>query len=131
LVQGPVPWEEIEKMSLCTPRSWMDDHDSDISDPDSDDRITIYTNEPSPTPSEMLTKSVRCKLCFTAEIAREAVRWPDDLRCTSMLAARDSDGCNAWQASQPRHDRPEHSVHSVLVDHNATSDAAKEQVLQT
>jgi hypothetical protein len=88
LVQGPVPWEEIEKMSLCTPRSWMDDHDSDISDPDSDDRITIYTNEPSPTLSEMLTKSVCCKVCFTIETASEAAGWPDDLHCTWLLEDR-------------------------------------------
>jgi hypothetical protein len=58
-MQAPVPWEEIEKMSLCTPRSWFDDRDSVVSDPDSNDRVTIYTNELSPTPSEMFNKSVR------------------------------------------------------------------------
>eukprot|EP00892_Ulva_mutabilis_P006534 jgi/Ulvmu1/4252/UM192_0012.1 len=49
---GPVPWEDIEKMSLCSPL-WGDDKDSDISEPDSGDRVTIYTNELSPTPSEL------------------------------------------------------------------------------
>ena len=59
--QGPVPWEEIEKMSLATPRSWLDDEGSDVSDPASDDRVTIYTPELSPTPSEFggALKSVR------------------------------------------------------------------------
>jgi hypothetical protein len=47
-----VPWEEIEKMSLCSPL-WGDDRDSDISEPDSGDRVTIFTNELSPTPSEL------------------------------------------------------------------------------
>ena len=59
-VQEPVLWEEIEKISLSTPRSWMEDVDSDLSDPESEDRVTIYTNELSPTPSEMMGhKSVR------------------------------------------------------------------------
>ena len=53
-------------MSLCTPRSWIDDRDSDISDPESDDRVTIYTNELSPTPSELFTKSVRSLHCRRA-----------------------------------------------------------------
>lgn len=39
-------------MSLCSPL-WGDDKDSDISEPDSGDRVTIYTNELSPTPSEL------------------------------------------------------------------------------
>jgi hypothetical protein len=51
-VQQPVPWEEIERMSLCSPL-WGDDKDSDISDPDSQDRVTIYTTDLSPTASEL------------------------------------------------------------------------------
>ena len=58
-MQTPVPWEDIEKMSLCTPRgSWVDGSDSDASDPESDDRETIFTNELSPTPSDLVGKSV-------------------------------------------------------------------------
>jgi hypothetical protein len=42
-------------MSLCTPRgSWFDDDGSEISEPDSADRITIVTAELSPTPSKMV-----------------------------------------------------------------------------
>lgn len=51
-VQKPVPWEEIERMSLCSPL-WGDDKDSDISEPDSQDRVTIYTTDLSPTASEL------------------------------------------------------------------------------
>jgi hypothetical protein len=51
-MQKPVPWEEIERMSLCSPL-WGDDKDSDISEPDSQDRVTIYTTDLSPTPSEL------------------------------------------------------------------------------
>lgn len=39
-------------MSLCSPL-WGDDKDSEISEPDSGDRVTIYTNDLSPTPSEL------------------------------------------------------------------------------
>lgn len=39
-------------MSLCSPL-WCDDKDSEISEPESGDRVTIYTNELSPTPSEL------------------------------------------------------------------------------
>ena len=79
----PVPWEDIEKMSLCTPRgSWVDELDSDVSDPESDDRETIFTNELSPTPSDRLGTSVRlfayagdvraactlCSVCTTSTV---------------------------------------------------------------
>lgn len=39
-------------MSLCSPL-WGDDKDSDISEPDSQDRVTIYTTDLSPTASEL------------------------------------------------------------------------------
>lgn len=70
-LQAPVPWEEIEQMSLCTPRgSWLDDDGSDvISEPDSAGRITIVTNELSPQPS----KAVRSPLLFTTAPSRSSL----------------------------------------------------------
>lgn len=78
-------------LSQCTPRSWFDDRDSDVSDPDSHDRVTIYTNELSPTPSEMFQKSVRSHLLHLHGPLRQqpvpaapVLAW----RCTSNLNSR-------------------------------------------
>lgn len=75
-----MPWEEIEKISVCpSPRSWVDvDGLEELSD--TDDRVTIYTSELPPSPSPMHSPTPSEMHAVRSHVPCRAALW-----CASAL----------------------------------------------